>query len=103
MTIKQKFFLNKYLEFGNATQAAFCAYNTQKRNVAAQIGYENLRKHDVKQAIQGHFERIDRVPFYVAESFVDILKNGTVSQRLNASIAYFKIMGLYPCPHNSNN
>lgn len=96
MTLKQKIFVNKYLEFGNATEAAMFVYNTEKRNVAAQIGYENLRKHDVKKAIEGYFERIDRVPFYAAKAFVDVLNNGTTMQKFNASIAYFKVMGLYP-------
>lgn len=100
MTLKQQQFINKYLELGNATQAALEVYNTDKSSVAAQIGYENLRKPDVMQAIKGYFERVERAPVYVTESFFDILKNGTVSQRLNASIVYFKIMGLYPCPHN---
>lgn len=96
MTLKQQLFVKYYLQYGNATQAAMQVYNTKKRIVAVQIGYENLRKPDVMQAIKGYFERVDRAPFYVAEAFVDVLKNGTSSQRLNASIAYFKIMGLYP-------
>lgn len=94
--MKQKLFVDYYLKFGNATEAASRVYNVKKRNTAAQIGYENLRKPEVMQVIQGYFERIDRAPFYVAEAFVDVLKNGTISQKLNASIAYFKIMGLYP-------
>lgn len=96
MTIKQKIFVNKYIEFGNATEAAMWVYNTKKRNVAAQIGYENMRKPYIKEAIDSYLTHKVRLPTYIAEAFVDVLKNGTVSQRLNASIAYFKIMGLYP-------
>lgn len=96
LSLKQQAFINTYLQTGNATEAAMKVYNTSKRFVAAQIGYENLRKPDVKQAIQGYFERVERAPFYVVEAFVDVLKKGTATQKLNASIAYFKIMGLYP-------
>lgn len=96
LTLKKQQFIRVYIKTGNATEAAMQVYNTKKRTIAAQIGYENLRKPDVRQAIKGYFERVDHVPVYVAEAFVDVLKNGTMDQRLNASIAYFKIMGLYP-------
>ena len=94
MTLKQREFVKKYLQCGNTTEAAFNVYNVKKRSTAAQIGYENLRKHEIKQAIQGYLEREERTPFYVAEAFAEVLKNGTTSQKLNASIAYFKLMGL---------
>lgn len=103
MTIKQKIFVNKYIEFGNATEAAFYVYNTPKRNVAAQIGYENLRKPEIKQAIEWYFTHKNPDLISIVKTLKDALDNGTIAQRLRAGIVYFKIMGLYPCPHNSNN
>lgn len=66
MTIRQKLFFKKYFEFGNATEAAMQVYNVKKRSTAAQIGYENLRKPDIKQALRSYFERAERTPIYAA-------------------------------------
>lgn len=44
LTLKQRKWLDIYLELGNATEAAMQAYNVKDRNSASQIGYENLRK-----------------------------------------------------------
>lgn len=94
MTIKQQIFVNKYLEFGNASEAAMWVYNTSKRNVAAQIGYENLRNPYIKEAIQSYLEHKMCLPTYVAEAFVDVLKNGTMMQKYEASRTYLKMQGL---------
>lgn len=50
-----------YIKTGNGTQAAYQAYNTNKPNVAAQIAYENLRKPEIKNLINGYFERKDLI------------------------------------------
>ena len=100
LTLKQHRFVNKYLELGNATEVAMHVYNTEKRNVAAQIGYENLRKLEIKQTIEWYFTHKNPDLVSIVKSFVDVLENGTTAQKLKASIIYFKIMGLYPCPHN---
>ena len=50
LTLKQKKFLKVYFETGNATKAALESYDTTDRNVASQIGSENLVKlRDVLQ------------------------------------------------------
>jgi phage terminase small subunit len=46
LTMKQRKWLDIYLETGNATEAAMQSYDCQDRNSASQIGYENLRKLD---------------------------------------------------------
>ena len=94
MTIKQRLFVQKYLEFGNATEAAAQVYNVKNRKVAAQIGYENLRKPDIKEAIDAYLVREDLSPSYVAEMMVDVLQNGTPSQKLEICNMYFKVNGL---------
>lgn len=91
---KQQSFINAYLQTGNATEAAMQVYNTSKRSVAAQIGYENLRKPDIKQAIQGYFERVDQVPVYVVEMLADVWKNGAAFQKLEVGRMFLKIYGL---------
>src|SRR3990167_4017151 len=47
LTLKQRKWLSVYLEKGNATEAAMQSYDCKgDREVAANIGYENLRKLD---------------------------------------------------------
>lgn len=93
MTLKQQLFVNKYLEMGNGTAAAMEVYNTEKMNVAAEIAYENLRKPEIKNAINAYLTHKSNLSTYVLDEFVNLLKNGTGAQRLAAINTYFKIMG----------
>lgn len=43
LTIKQRKFIDLYLETGNATEAAMQSYNVKDRESAAAVGYETLR------------------------------------------------------------
>lgn len=101
MTIKQRLFIKYYIEYGNATEAAMRVYNTSKRFVAAEIGYENLRKPEIVASIEWYFTHKNPDLISIVKTLKDALDNGTIAQRLRAGIVYFKIMGLYPCPHNS--
>lgn len=47
LTLKQKKFVRKFLETGNATEAASESYNAKDRVVAASIGKENLQKPQI--------------------------------------------------------
>jgi len=46
LTLKQRKWIKEYLDCGNATKAAMKVYDTENRESAAQIGWENLRKLD---------------------------------------------------------
>lgn len=100
LTRRQTIFVRELVNGRSATQAALVAYNTASSKVAAQIAYENLNKPDIKEAINWCFTHKNPDPVSIAKAFVDVLQNGTTGQRLEASIVYFKVMGLYPCPHN---
>lgn len=52
-TLKQRRFVEKYLETGNATEAANQVYNTN-RKVAQRIGTENLSKPVIQKLIQSY-------------------------------------------------
>lgn len=52
LTLKQRKWLNIYLETGNATQAAMQSYDCKDEESAAQIGYENLRKLDITELME---------------------------------------------------
>lgn len=51
-TIKQRKWLEIYLKTGNATRAAREVYDCKDESSAANIGYENVRKLDVTEALE---------------------------------------------------
>lgn len=51
LTLKQKLFIKRYLETRSATQAATEAYHVKNRNVAGVIGYQNLKKLNIRAEI----------------------------------------------------
>src|SRR3989344_9049529 len=53
LTLKQRKWLEIYLETGNATAAARRAYNCNERS-ARQIGYENMTKLDFTDVLEAH-------------------------------------------------
>lgn len=52
ITRKQKLFVSRYLETGNATKAVLFAYNTTKPNAAKVIGSKLLTNANVRGAIE---------------------------------------------------
>lgn len=52
LTFKQQLFVNQYVQnLGNATKAAMVAYNCRNQNIAGVIGCQNLRKLNIRSAI----------------------------------------------------
>ena len=51
-TLKQSKWLKLYLENGNATESAMQVYNCKDREVAATVGWENLRKLDFSDFLE---------------------------------------------------
>ena len=56
-TLKQKRFAKKYLETGNATEAAMQNYNVKSREVAKVVGSENLTKPNVRKLIESYADK----------------------------------------------
>lgn len=52
LTIKQRKWLKAYIKTGSATEAAMQAYDCKSREVAAHVGYENVRKLDFGQLME---------------------------------------------------
>ncbi len=52
LTLKQTAFIDKYIETGNATEAAVFAYNVPDRDVAAVRGSQLLRLRKIKAEVQ---------------------------------------------------
>lgn len=56
LTKKQKEFADKYLELGNATEAAQSVYDVTTRHSAEVIGSENLSKPEIMAYLQSHVD-----------------------------------------------
>lgn len=56
LTVKQKAFVDEYVKTGNATQSAMKAYETTDYNTAAAIGYENLKKPQIRTLTEHLFD-----------------------------------------------
>lgn len=80
LTKKQKDFADKYLETGNATQAAVEVYDVKSRGVARRVGSENLSKPDIMAYMDSHVEMAKSVIVEIAND-----KSNKASDRLSAS------------------
>lgn len=57
ITIKQKKFIDRYIETGNATQAAFEVFNVKSRHNAKILGWNYLQKPKVKKEVERLMEK----------------------------------------------
>lgn len=63
LTLKQREFVQKYFEFGNATEAVIQAYNVKRRVIAAVMAKQLKSKPHVARVIEDiarELYRIDR-------------------------------------------
>lgn len=78
LTFKQKEFIKVYLEsFGNATQAARIAYKCDS-NTAGVIGYQNLRKLNIRRAIDNILALAGVNETIIAEQLKPYITNGSI-------------------------
>lgn len=98
LTPKQKKFADKYLENGNATQAAVESYNVKSRDVARKVGSENLTKPDIEAYLQNKLEMAkniiedlaqnadsDVVRLQAAKDIADRIEGKPVQRQINAN------------------
>lgn len=71
LTEKQKRFIDYYIETGNATESAIKAGYSPK--TAAETGYENLRKPQIKQAIDEQLKKMSDKRIMKAEEVMQLL------------------------------
>jgi phage terminase small subunit len=99
MTLKQQLFVKYYLETLNATKAAMKVYYTDKRSVAAQIGYENLRKPDIQMYIKDILNSAGLTVDLCIKNLLAISnskpKRISADTKLRASIELAKLLGMY--------
>jgi phage terminase small subunit/transposase-like protein len=88
LTPKQRVFVAVYLRTLNATEAAMQAYQTTDRVVAASIGYQNLRKLNVRTIIDAELDartltkseilfRLTEIAIGSIEDVADLRDDGT--------------------------
>ena len=66
-TIKQKLFVDKYIETKNGTKAAREVYNTKNDAVAWVIASENLRKPKIKSEIEHRIKKAKEMIFKLSQ------------------------------------
>lgn len=96
MTVKQKAFIQNYIENGgNGTQAAFNVYNCKNLNVAGVMAHENLRKPKVLELINLSLEPDEAILSSVVVSLRSALEEGNPREKLKAIEIYFRAIGVF--------
>jgi phage terminase small subunit len=73
LTMKQDAFIKEYLlNGGNATQAAIKA--GYSKDTAAEMGYENLSKPQIKESIEKHKKKADKAFIWSKEKKLQLLE-----------------------------
>ena len=92
LTLKQKRFVDYYLQTGNATKSAKLAGYTTNNNTLAVIGAENLIKPNIKRAIQAQLIKDKITPDYVLSGISTLAEQGSKdSDKLRA----YELLGKY--------
>ena len=66
LTLKQKKFVDRYIETSNATQAAEDVYNCKNRTTASAIGTENLWKPLIEASIEERLQTCKNIIYWIA-------------------------------------
>ncbi len=73
LSLRQRLFVQKYIETKSATQAAWYAYQCKSKNVAGVIGYENLRKPNIRAFLDSVLESAGLTDIQMAKSLRDLI------------------------------
>jgi len=92
-------FVDEYIKTKNATKAALKIYDTKSKTMAAVIGSENIRKHNVAQRIEQVLRDAKYEPVASVRSIMSIEEKGnkrpeTYSASLKASEMLLKMSSL---------
>src|SRR3989338_287917 len=97
LTLKQKRFVDYFIETANATEAAMRVYQTVNRNTARSIGAENLAKPAIKKVIEAKI--LQSMPYpdlFIKGQLFNIANDGySESSKLKALEMLAKMIGLY--------
>ena len=92
LTLKQRRFVDYYLQTGNATKSAKLAGYTTNNNTLAVIGAENLIKPNIKRAIQARLIKDKITPDYVLSGISTLAEQGN---RDSDKLRAYELLGKY--------
>ena len=99
LTLKQRRFVGEYLKTGNATKAAYKAYDTSY-GVAQRIGAENLSKPVIQESIEESLRSQNLTLDKTAENLAWVANSRpekiTTEAMLKANIEVLKLLRAYP-------
>lgn len=84
LTLKQERFVTEYLKSGNATDAADKAGYKQGRQSLAVQAYENLRKPNIRKAIEQALTHAEITPEWILLQYKELATTGYGHNRLRA-------------------
>lgn len=94
MTIKQKLFIKKYLEYRNATKAVLEIYEVKNTNSAAVIGYNLLRNINVRRELERITEAKESIPSRIVTMMDNVMTVGSTREQLKMTQVVLKLYGL---------
>jgi len=98
LTLKQKLFIKEYVKSKNATQSASKVYNVKNRNVAKNIGSENLSNPNIKNRLERLLREVEYSPKLSISNLMDIeatkVYKTTAGDKIRASELLLKLSGL---------
>lgn len=94
MTFKQNLFINKYLNYRNATKAVLEVYDVRNRNSAAVIGCRLLRNTNVKSEINRILEAEESIPSQIVILINNVLNYGSTREQLSVINVVLKLYGI---------
>ena len=100
LSLKQRSFIRKYIQTGNATEAAFQSYSTKDRKTAQNIGSQNLDKPEIQDALEEALKKnnitLENVTSEVADLAFTKDVRPTVETKLRANVELLKLLKAYP-------
>ena len=106
LTYKQKAFVNEFVKSKNATSAAMSVYSVKNRDVARQIGSENLAKPYIRQSIDTLLQASGYDPKTSITALIDNQEAGkgikaTAGDSIRASELLLKLSGNFIDKHQT--
>ena len=103
LTMKQAKFVKGIAQGKTGTQSALDAYDTTDTNTAAMIASENIRKPNVKEALDYALAALNITPERVLKPIDDALNDADVKTRLMGTDRALKVMAFGQKNSDGNN
>lgn len=95
LTLKQRLFVQEYVETSNGTQSALKVYATKDENTASVMAWENLRKPNIQKAVSEYIGILAGKNFVLSKMYRLASNAKSQDTQLRATTELAKINGLY--------